>query len=206
MVVVATLDGFEQAAAQIEGLATDRHALLLYGLCRWLNVRQAVEVGAYKGKCSVWMARAIQQNGGGQLSIIDDFSLSPQTESELRANLEACGVQDACVLIKADSQEMERFPDCELAFIDGDHSLDGCLADAAKAVMAGARCLVFHDTCSWWGPRGFIELLRGGSTAWNTDNWDVLEANHDEGLAVLLRRASQPAVTYSREQCPRGCI
>lgn len=201
-----TLTDFQQAAAKVDGIATERHAQLMYGLCKWLNVRAAVEVGAYKGKCSVWIARAVQENGGGQLSIIDDFSLSPETELELRANLEACGVQDVCVVMKEDSQQMERFPECQFAFIDGDHSLDGCLADAAKAVNAGARCLVFHDTYSWWGPRDFIELLRSGTTAWSLDNWDVLESNHDEGLAVLLRRTNKPAVKFPQERFPRGCV
>jgi len=197
---------FIEAAAQVPGLATERHAQLMYGLCRWLGVRKAVEVGAYKGKCSVWIARAIQDNGGGLLSIIDDFSLEPRTEAVLTASLEACGVSHTCEIVRADSQKLGAFPECEFAFIDGDHSLEGCKRDAEKARDAGARCIAFHDTHAWWGPRDFIAMVRKGKCAWNTGNWDVLEANHDEGFSVLLRREPKPDVKYSQERCPDGCI
>lgn len=203
---MTTLTDFQSAAANVAGIATERHAHLMYGLCRWLGVRNAVEVGAYKGKCSVWIARAIQENGGGELRIIDDFSLSPETEAELNANLDACGVADVCTVLKSDSQALATFPRCDFAFIDGDHSFDGCLQDAIKAVNAGARCLAFHDTYSWWGPRDFIEEFRAGRIGLSPHAWDVIECNHDEGFAVLVRRTVKPDVKYSKERFPKGCI
>lgn len=205
---------FEIEAAKVCGIATDRHALLMHGLCRWLNVRHAVEVGPFQGKCSVWIARAIQENGGGLLTCIDDFSLG-DSEAVLRANLAACGVEDTVSVLRADSQKLDAFPYCEFAFIDGDHSYDGCLSDVNKAIAAGARCIVLHDTVSWWGPRSLVdwfiedEKLVGLSPVPPDDErspWQVIEANHDEGLAVFVRREPKPGARFTRETHPLGRV
>lgn len=198
-----TKEDFELAASHIQSLGTDRHSLLMYGLCRWLNVTQAVEVGPCFGKCSVWIARAIQENGGGKLTVIDDFSLMPQAEGTLMQNIESCGVSDTIEVLKADSQKLERFPSCEFAFIDGDHSYEGCYQDVLKSMAAGARCVVLHDTNAWWGPREFIETVRGQGFQYECE---VIEANHDEGLAVLMRREAKPGEKFSGEMFPAGRI
>lgn len=197
---------FKEQANKIQGLNTGRHSEFIYGLIKWLGCQKAVEVGSYTGKCSVWIAKAVQENGGSEAWLIDDFSLNPETEQALLQNIANCGVAEVCRLVKADSQTLDKFPECDFAFIDGDHSLDGCLADCAKAAYAGARCIVVHDTHSWWGPREFIDILREGKEGWSMDTWDVLEAGHDDGLAVLLRRTVYPDVQYTREKYPRGRI
>lgn len=191
---------FERLAARVPRLFTDRHALLMYGLVRWLGARSAVETGAWHGYTSAFIAKGIQDNGGGMLWCIDDFSLG-NTAAELHNNLAELGVSQTVRVVSADSKRLERFPACEFAFLDGDHSLEGCAGDFNKAVAAGARCVCLHDTASWWGPRDFMERFRK-----EAEGWDVLEGFHDQGFAVLLARGERPPVAYSQKDHPTGDI
>ena len=195
------MKGFERLAAQVPRLFTDRHALLMYGLVRWLGARSAVETGAWRGYASAFIAKAIEDNGGGVLWCLDDFSLG-NTAAELHNNLQALGVAQTVKVLSGDSTKMERFPACEFAFIDGDHSFEGCKADVEKAIAAGALCVCLHDTASWWGPHDLVAEVRKQGA----DAWDVMEGAHDQGFAVLLRRMPKPPLAYTRDKYPLGRV
>jgi len=158
----------------------------------------AVEVGAFHGHSSVWIARALQENKSGRLFIIDDFSLG-DTYERLWANLGACHVADITTVIRGNSRECPWPPKIDFAFIDGDHSHDGCKADVDKAAALGAQCIVIHDTTGWWGPRRW-------ATEWKYDGWSKVEAIHDSGLTVMMRNQLKPPVRYGQDENPSGML
>lgn len=196
------MNNLEQLTRDIGRLHTSRHAWLMYGLCKWLNVRSALEIGAWHGFCSVYIATAIKENGGGLLTIIDDFSLQNDCAA-LHNNLRIAGVSDMVEVISAPSDTITELKSpVEFAFIDGDHSLNGCVKDCNLAIEHGAHTLCIHDTVGWWGPRDYIEIMRDQGAG----HWDVIEGYHDSGLAVLRKRQPKPEPIYSEAEYPAGCV
>jgi predicted O-methyltransferase YrrM len=190
----------QAVAAKLPRLFTERHAWMLYGLVRWLRPETVVEVGSYHGFTALHLLQALEDNDRGQLFCIDDYSLADSTATIHNAAQE-CGLGHRLRLVSGNSREVEWPRRIDLAYIDGDHSLDGCLADCNKAIERGATCIAIHDTVSWWGPRDYVEMMREAGAG----SWDVIEATHDEGLAVLMKRPTdKPAPTYSQEEFPSG--
>lgn len=185
----------------IPRLFTERHAMLIYGLCRWLGVRNAVEVGAYHGYVTIHMAQAIKENGGGKMYVIDDYSLQ-DTACHIHNNMARAGLSDMLNMIHGDSMQVAWPRPIDFAFIDGNHSFDACLSDCNKAIENGAKAVAIHDTVGWWGPREYIEVFREKSG----ELWDVFEGNFDSGLGVLVKREPKPEPLYTQESHPTGLV
>ena len=184
---------------------TQRHGPLLYGLVRWLMPSVVVEVGSLGGYTAAWMARALFENGHGALWCIDDFSLVPGGREKLANNLEQLGVYDRVTILEGRSDLVVWPTPVDLAFIDGDHSYQGCLADVLRAVKNGAKCIVVHDTVGWWGPRQVVDGFRNGDYPELMD-YDFMECMFDSGLAVFKKREAKPDVTYLESKYPTGAI
>lgn len=90
-------------------------------------------------------------------------------------------------------------PRVDLAFIDGDHSLEGVQSDLDFAIARGAYCLVLHDTVSWWGPRQVLDWLQ-------SKGFSMVQVNFDEGLTVAIRNLPKPPETYTQEKWPKGIV
>lgn len=194
-------DRFEEAASRVTGLATARHAHLLRGLVRWLRPESVVEIGAFEGGTTVWLARALQENGAGFLTAIDDFSLAPEAYHQLWYHLGTCGVGERVAVHVGPSADLSLWPErVDFAYVDGDHSLIGCRQDVETAIARGASCVVVHDVESWWGPRMWLDLFEF------KPGWSVLSVGFDEGLAVALRRPVFGEVRYGETEFPSGCV
>ena len=169
-------------------------------MIRALRPQSVVEVGAYCGFLTAWCARALEDNEqGGKVYVIDNFSLNsdPQTISNTLAALE---LANRVHIIEGNSR-LVSWPSCELAIIDGDHSYEGCKADWERAIGSGAKCVVFHDTFSWWGPHKLISELR------SVPGVDILEYPFDEGLVVaFIRDYVKPEPRYTESQYPKGHV
>ena len=188
---------FHARVEQVRCLNTRRLGKLLYGLVRWLQPESCVEIGSAHGYTAAWVARALQENGGGQLTCIEDFSLE-DSASQLFYNLGALGIDNVAV-VRGDSANADNWPaKVDFAFIDGLHSLEACRADFAKADERGARCIVLHDTTDWWGPREFIDTPQPG--------WTLIRADHDGGAAVFMRVQQLGDVRYAKAEFPSGAI
>lgn len=196
---------FDLNIDRIPNLFTSRHAMLLYGLVGWLRPKIAVEIGAWNGHCTARIARALIENGdGGVLWAIDDFSLGNQATA-LHNNLAALGVANAVMISPGKSTEAVWPEQVDFAFIDGDHSTEGCLHDVRKAIELGATCVVIHDTYSWWGPREFAQWAETAHCDLD-QGWYRMEGMFDEGLLVLLKKEPRPDCTYTKDKYPDGIV
>lgn len=188
---------------QAEGLGTDRHRWLLYGLVRWLRPRTVVEVGSWRGNTAIALATALKANGGGTLTCIDDFSLDNGSEQALRQNLQKAGVLDLVTILNGPSHQVNWPCPVDLAFIDGDHSYPACRRDVEHAIKSGARCLVLHDTSCWWGPRKLVEEMPDDPLL---ANFTEISVSYEGGLTVLLHKPERAPVEFTEAKYPGGAV
>lgn len=167
-----------------------RHSEFLYGLIRWLRPTSVVEVGTHLGMSAVWMARALQENGGGTLTCIDNFCWADQPDQKRSwfENTSRCGVGDFVRLVEGRSQEVEWPGRVDFAYIDGNHTSKVCRHDTEEARRRGAICVCLNDTATCAGVQKVADDMRVG---WR--GWDFLEVPFDAGLLVALKREARPA-------------
>lgn len=189
------MNNFEKLTQNIPNLLTSRHAQIIYGLVRWLKPEKILEIGAYQGYLSCYLAQGLIDNGLAKetaLYIMDNFSLPGTDPSNISNALTFCGVNEVPhFIINGNSQTlpMEAWPMCQMAIVDGDHSLNGCKNDVEHCMQMGAECIVIHDTVDWWGPRDFINLIKD-----NPDYpYNFIECGFDSGLAILLLKVDKSA-------------
>ena len=116
----------------------------------------------------------------------------------MRGHLEHAGLAGCVTLHKGDSSSNIRKSlgdtgqQVEFAFIDGDHTLRGCLKDWVEVdrIMAPGAVVLLHDTepdmCGWLGPRYLLEKL--GSGAENGYHWVNLPSPEGFGLAMIQKK------------------
>ncbi|MBS0261822.1 MAG: FkbM family methyltransferase [Planctomycetes bacterium] len=92
-------------------------------------------------------------------------------------------------LIRADTQGLDRIPPCDLVYVDGDHSCEGCLRDLELAYWSASSILV--------DDYGTISEVRDAVSKFLANHADVFEAQqidfqfgsgHGSGAFVLLTR------------------
>lgn len=213
-----TQEKFEKQVNEIKSLFTKRHAHIIYGLIRWLQPEHCVEIGAFEGYISAWIAKGLQDNDRGMLYCVDNWSLGT-TAQQIHNNLVMLELANQVAIF-----DVNQFPDqapCDFAFIDADHSLDGVTNDVINVINRGASCIVLHDTTSWWGPKQFIEKIKpisigpvtSSTTSATYDNYDsirehfnFIQQHFDEGLTIMMRKLPSIPVTYSEEDYPKGHV
>lgn len=149
---------------KIAGFLTPLEAVALFNYASALPLGATIcEIGSYKGKSTVCLGRGLAISGGKKLIAIDPFDASGDPESamcytegrgdiplldQFLKNVENMGVRNIIEIKKGKSKEFaEEIPSLDLLFIDGDHSIGGCLEDYelySTKVKAGGY-LLFHD-------------------------------------------------------------
>lgn len=203
--------------------------LLLHALVRNIRPRTAVEVGAFVGVSTIWMAAGLEEAGDdpsaapvregqrrGVLHVFDDFGPMPPgpwrgveiarpRRPMVEEALKRAGLEHRVVLHEGDSstqlracREALRGPDpktggVDLAFLDGDHSVRGVLADlwALEPVLNVGGYVVLHDVypeqCGGHeGPRHVIDHIRAVAQGLY-EVCEVYTAPLNYGMAVLRR-------------------
>ena len=182
-------DQFERQAGMIP--YQYRHPRFLYSLIRWLQPLSVVEVGTHLGMSAVWMARALQENGGGGiLTCIDSFCWrdQPTQEQQWHANILACGVDRSVRLVKGRSQEVEWPARVDFAYIDGSHSRRASQQDLDKALGHGATCICMNDISTCMGVRKTANEFRWAKE----DSWGFIQVPFDAGLLVAIKNEPLP--------------
>lgn len=153
--------------ASVEGWLTVEEGELLYRLARACTGKGAiVEIGSFKGKSTIWLAKGSLAGAEAKVVAIDPHTGSAEhrqseqpvwTYDEFLANLRRAGVEEAVMPVVATSAEAaERFDQpVELLFIDGDHRYEMVRQDFDlwfPRLLEGGY-LLMHDTIRWEGPR-----------------------------------------------------
>lgn len=185
--------------------------LLLHALVLNIRPRLVVETGTCLGVSTIWMAGALRAIGGGELHTFDLYSKPPDERlgsSDLFQNrregvegrLAAAGVADLVRVHQGDSaaallaaqDSFSAKGGVQLAFIDGDHSPKGALADfhAVEPVLPIGGYVVLHDlfpeVCNHLGPRWLIDNLSLVTKA-RYQVCELYTAQTNYGLGVLRR-------------------
>jgi predicted O-methyltransferase YrrM len=104
-------------------------ARTLYVLSRLLKAHRIVEVGVYRGATSRLLARALADNGGGILHLVDlspEALVSAQAASQPHPSVSILG---HCGLSTATQMLGEVPAECDLIYLDADHSESGVHAE-----------------------------------------------------------------------------
>ena len=177
----------------------------LYALVRCLRPRLALETGCYVGYSSLCVAQAMEENGTGHLHSFDLFLKRPGLESPVagacadslkvaRAHAEQAGLTHRLTFHPGDSavRIRELFGDrggvFDFAFVDGDHTIEGALADwyEVDRVLAPGGVVMLHDTmpqkCGWMGPRRLLDVLHEKAQG----SYQVINLPTPEGYGIAL--------------------
>ncbi len=153
--------------AGVEGWLTVEEGELLYRLARACTGEGViVEIGSFKGKSTIWLARGSLAGARTRVVAIDPHTGSTEhrhdgapvwTYDEFLANLHRAGVEEVVRPVVATSAEAAAHFDqlVELLFIDGDHRYEMVRQDFElwfPKLMEGGY-LLMHDTIRWAGPR-----------------------------------------------------
>lgn len=157
---------------KVDGWLGSREGPYLYSLAKVASPMGAVvEIGSWKGKSTIWLAKGCQAVNGEKLYAVDPHRGG--SEEEFRKNIGMAGVDSFVTPIVKTSMEAVRGWDrpIGLLWIDGDHSYESVRHDffswEPKVVESGIIAL--HDTYSWEGVRRVVddEILK-------TDKFQVL--------------------------------
>ncbi len=210
---------YDDAASWPSSIAPEA-GLLLHAMVRNIKPRVIVETGTCLGVSTIWMASAMRamvgEGGAGGVTgtALHTFDLfSPPPDERLAASglfkdrrrgveerLGVAGVADLVRIhqgdssagIKAAHEMLRAAGGVQFAYIDGDHSPRGALADfhAVEPVLAVGGYIVLHDTfpavCNHLGPRWLIDHL-GEVTTCGYQVCELYTAQTNYGLAVLRR-------------------
>ena len=171
----------------------------LHALARLIRPELAVEVGTHYGISTLWLARALADNGAGRLISLDLFDAPPM--DEVRRTLERAGLAGRVQLVRgpsttvgADACRRAGRP-IDLLYIDGDHRVEGCAADfeTLGALVRPGGFVILHDIypdqCGWDGPRYVLNFL--AERPEHSGKWQVLELPtappSPYGIAVLRK-------------------
>lgn len=153
--------------SEVEGWLTVEEGELLYQLAKACTGRGViVEIGSYKGKSTIWLAKGALDGAGGPVVAVDPHTGSEEhqreaqpiwTYDEFLANIRRAGVEQVVhpVVATSASAALQFHQPVELLFIDGDHRYEMVRLDFdlwfPKLVEGGY--LLMHDTIRWYGPR-----------------------------------------------------
>jgi predicted O-methyltransferase YrrM len=203
----------ESAPTHFIGSIHPHIARLIYWIVRCRRPSLAIETGSYIGYSSLVIAAALKAAGHGHLHAFDWFRrpaeehpLADSLDGEdllakVRAQAIRAGLAEFVTYHRGDSSQSietlarERPLQAELAFIDGDHQIKGCMKDwlAVDRHLEPGGLIVLHDTlpetCNWLGPRYLLEELDKR----NPDAYGIVNLfTHDgAGLGLLQKRHSR---------------
>lgn len=156
---------------KIDGWLTDKAGESLYNLAK--NCKEngvIVEIGSWKGKSTIWLAKGSKVGNKLKVYAIDPHTGSSEhkerygkvsTFAEFKQNIKNAKVDDIVIPIVKTSEEAVKIFDepVEFIFIDGAHEYELVKLDFKlwfpKLIDGGI--IAFHDTTWWAGPKKVAE-------------------------------------------------
>jgi predicted O-methyltransferase YrrM len=157
---------------EIEGFLGRREGPYLYRLAQFgIKLGVVVEIGSWKGKSTVWLAKGMESVGGGEIFAIDphiggdDFVrlgyTAVNTVEEFKNNINRAGVGSLVRLVQKPSLVAVQgwSQGIGLLWIDGDHGYNAVSADFYQweSHVVDGGVVAFHDTYSWEGVRTLVD-------------------------------------------------
>jgi len=155
---------------EIDGWLTYKEGEILYELAKKCTGKGViVEIGSWKGKSTVWLAKGSKRGNKTKIYAIDPHKRTSVHEKyntdwtfdEFKMNIEKSNVSDVITpIVKTSEEAVKNFnKHVELIFIDGSHEYDQVKSDLKswfpKVIDGGT--MAFHDTIFWSGPKRVVE-------------------------------------------------
>jgi predicted O-methyltransferase YrrM len=166
-----TISQIKKLVEKVDGWLTDREGELCYNIaknCKGNGV--IVEIGSWKGKSTIWLAKGSKARNKLKVYAIDPHIGSSEhkkiygqvsTFEEFKKNISNAHVDDVVIPIVKTSEEAakEFSKPVEFIFIDGDHEPRMVKLDFKswfpKVINGGI--MAFHDTIDWLGPKKVVK-------------------------------------------------
>lgn len=222
---LSNLASLKSAIADVEGYLAPRDiAMLAMAAMHPTASGDVLEIGAFRGKSTVLLAKAAALAGDWTIHSCDPLTWSeaaiPPTPAEARAdfdaNLRRCGVLEQVKFYQTTSTELGREWNrpLRMLWVDGDHSYDGVKSDLQLFLphLEDGGILLMHDVlsaCS--GPsRGFLEDVLAsphfgpcgihGNVAWAQYWCDPRVAKPHAAAKRKLAKTLAPIVPYQTSE------
>jgi len=167
----AEIGRIKEISRNIPGWLPDAQGEFLYNAaknCRGKGV--IVEIGSWKGKSTIWLAKGSKEGSNTKIYSIDPHTGSSDhkksgvvwTFEEFKENIKRAGVEDIVVPIVKTSedaaQDWARKP-IELLLIDGAHEYEMVKLDFDlwSPYLIEGGIIAFHDTIRWPGPKRVVK-------------------------------------------------
>ena len=137
----------------------------LYDLARSSNAKSIIEVGVYHGASSMALAKALADNDGGEIHLVD---ISPDYLNDVKNKIQS---KNFPVSVTAhhveDDESFQSFnlPQAHLVFVDANHNYEHVQKDIALywPLVSQGGCMILHDTVKHDGTRkSAMELFAKG--------------------------------------------
>ena len=196
-------------AEKIDGWLGKREGPYLYALAkRSATPGVIVEIGSWKGKSTVWLAKGSESVKGPEIFAIDPHVGGPDleklglfnvsTEAEFLKNMRIARVDNrvhAIVKSSCDALKEWREP-VGLLWIDGDHSYENVSQDFYGWIkhLTPDGIVAFHDTYSWEGVRRLVDdevlLLKDFKVLGQVDGILAIQKVNCLGIWDQMRRVA----------------
>lgn len=141
----------------------------LYGFVSLIRPRRIVDIGTNHGLSAIAMAMALRDGGLTESRIISVDIIEGYLK-KAQAQINQLGLSKYVKLVCGDSSVIKDYPPFDVAFIDGDHTLKGCLRDF-ETVKDRATYILIHDTVAIDAITRAVKEIR------KTGEYDILNAN-----------------------------
>jgi len=128
-----------------------------------------VEIGSWKGRSTIWLAKAAQKKGGFVYAVDPHTGEGYEDKTsfeQFRANVKRAGVEGVVVPIRQCSREAfynTAIPEVvNFVFIDGNHEYMEVEQDFNRWTLkcrVGKSIIAFHDTIGYEGPRRVVSYI-----------------------------------------------
>lgn len=150
---------------EIPGWLAAEEAELLYSLAKNCAKGEIVEIGSWKGKSTVFLAKGSLAGNSLKIQAIDPHKGydGKSTLKEFKNNIKTAGVSGIVVPVVKTSEEAAKSfnKPVEFIFIDGSHEYDDVKKDFGLwfPKIAEGGIMAFHDTLGYEGPRKVVNEL-----------------------------------------------